>query len=65
MRDYEREAIEKEIVNYLNNGRKVYIECGCLNDEIIEYSIIKSKSMHGKSMKTLHITLKQLTLYSL
>lgn len=33
------ERIENEIMEYLDNGKKVYIEDGCLNDEIISYSV--------------------------
>lgn len=27
-------GVQEDIINYLNNGKKVYIESGCLNDEI-------------------------------
>ena len=33
------ENIEDEIMEYLNNGKKVFIENGCLNDNIVSYSI--------------------------
>lgn len=33
------EIIENEIIEYLDNGKKVFIENGCLNDNIISYSV--------------------------
>ena len=35
------EDIENEIISYLTSGKKVFIESGCLNDNIISYSINK------------------------
>lgn len=35
------EDVENEIISYLDSGKKVYIENGCLNDNIISYSINK------------------------
>lgn len=31
--------IEDEIISYLDNKKEVFIENGCLNDEIISYQI--------------------------
>ena len=36
---WEIESYEKDIIEYLQNGKNVYIEDGCLNDEIVSYSI--------------------------
>jgi hypothetical protein len=41
MKDYEiwrLQDFEKEIIEYLDKGKKAFIENGCLNDEIISYS---------------------------
>lgn len=35
------EKIENEIIAYLDSGEKVIIESGCLNDNIISYSMNK------------------------
>ena len=37
---WEIENHEKDIMEYLDNDKKVYIEDGCLNDEIVSYSIV-------------------------
>lgn len=33
------EYIEDDIIKYLNSGKKVFIENGSLNDQIISYSV--------------------------
>ena len=35
------EDIEDEIISYLDRGKKVFIESGCLNDNITSYSVNK------------------------
>lgn len=42
MTNYERwkiEDTENEIMEYLNSGKKVFIENGCLNDNIVSFSV--------------------------
>ena len=42
--DLHRECIEKDIIDYLDQGKKVFIENGCLNDSIIGYEIKTHKT---------------------
>lgn len=35
------EDIENEIISHLDRGKKVFIENGCLNDNVISYSVNK------------------------
>lgn len=44
MIDLHIEYIEKEIINRIDNNKKVYIESGAANDSIISYSIRKYKN---------------------
>ena len=39
MREWEIEYIEREIVKWLDDGKKVYVESGAANDEILSYSV--------------------------
>lgn len=41
------EGIEKEIISYLDNHKKVYIDYGCLVDQIISYKVTEYPPKHS------------------
>lgn len=51
MSEWELEYIEKEIMRWLDDGKKVYIENGAANDSIVSYTveevgIVKNNEVH-------------------
>ena len=56
MPQYEIEWIEREIIEHLDKGEKVFIESGAANDEITAYSIRKYKTHSWQSYEEKEIT---------
>ena len=56
MTQYEIEWIERDIIERLNKGEKVFIESGAANDEITAYSIRKYKTHSWQSYEEKEIT---------
>lgn len=50
------EDIENEIMEYLDTGKKVYIESGCLNDAIIDYSVRTYKTYAWQEYEEKEVT---------
>ena len=46
-KSYNLECIERDIMEWLDGGKKVYIESGSLNDEILSYSVEKFEKRYG------------------
>lgn len=46
-KSYNLECTEREIMEWLDNGKKVYIESGALNDEILSYSVERFEKRYG------------------
>ena len=46
-KSFNLECTEREIMKWLDNGKKVYIESGALNDEILSYSVERFEKRYG------------------
>lgn len=56
MKDYNIECVEKEIIERLENNKKVFIESGAANDSIYSYSIRTYKTYSWQEYEEREIT---------
>ena len=56
MKSWWLKCVEREIIEYLNNGKNVYIESGAANDEILLYEIDREPLSHYPEDDVIFVT---------